>query len=145
MVRYVNVIPISQNLLIIADFDGKQFNRAPFRITIPLYKGTKIISTLRCYPLSYHEEQEDITNTLKTRGEKFRDFSIKEKGQQMFDYDGEIFYHSKLPKDIFGDAEWAGPLLVAGLVGVMMGKSGSGSGGLGGDEKNSSDDVSRLF
>jgi hypothetical protein len=97
------------------DFDGDHFNRYPFTFHIQHYEGTKAITTLRCYPLDHHEKREEIVATLKSRGQNFRRICIKEKGQQMFDYDGDMFFSSERPEDLFGD-EYASSVVLAAVL-----------------------------
>jgi hypothetical protein len=108
-----------------AGFDGENFNRHPVRFIIKSFEGTKIINSLRCYPLDYHERKEDITTSLLARGKRFRSLCIKDPGQQMTDYDGNMYYCSELPEDIFGD-EHASSVLMGSIMGIFRGSEFAG-------------------
>lgn len=76
-----------------ADFDGKEFNRYPFRFDIPSFEGTKRINSLKCFPLRYHEQENDVRQRLQLRGKQFRHFCSMKKGHQMFQYDGDALFN----------------------------------------------------
>ena len=73
------------------------------------------MKNLRCYPLEYHAKQEQIEEDLLDRGMKFREYCIKPKGHQMFDYDGDVSFISKKPEDLFGE-EYAQHVIMASVI-----------------------------
>ncbi|KAK3991238.1 mitochondrial sorting [Cladorrhinum sp. PSN332] len=53
------------------DYSGKEFGRFQEAINIPEFIGTKAITGLKIYPLSFHEEKEKLMASLVQRGEIF--------------------------------------------------------------------------
>ncbi|KJZ79451.1 hypothetical protein HIM_00920 [Hirsutella minnesotensis 3608] len=53
------------------EFDGKKFGYGTVAEEIPEFQGARKITTLPCYPLKYHKEQDQIRQTLISRGKKF--------------------------------------------------------------------------
>lgn len=102
-----------------SDFDGVIFTRYPFEFHIQEFDKTKVVNTLRCYPLSHHEKAYEIKEQLKARGQKFREYYIKPRGQQMFDYDGKVYYNSYRPEDLWGE-EYAGPAVMGAVISSGM-------------------------
>ncbi len=84
------------------DFDGDKFNRVRATLLIPAYTGKKAINSLPCYPLEAHENYHALSTTLIKRGSTFRELCTKSKGNQMFNYKGEItFTHSHEEEQTF--------------------------------------------
>jgi Domain of unknown function (DUF7025) len=109
----------------IADFDGKEFSRYPFEFTIPRYDGSKKINSLRCYPLKHHEQEANIRPLLRERGGVFRKLCLKEKGEQMFEYDGEASFNRTVEEVV--EAEYGGgtgPLGLGFIMAAEMQKQG---------------------
>lgn len=80
------------------DWDGtsKTFNRACVDIRIDLFKGQRRITTLPCYPLKYYEDGdsdklEELKLKLVKRGMVFHDLCTRQRGNQLFEYDGSAF------------------------------------------------------
>ncbi|KAK4170545.1 mitochondrial sorting [Cladorrhinum sp. PSN259] len=53
------------------DYGGKEFGRFQEAINIPEFIGTKKITGLKVYPLSFHEDKEALVASLIKRGEIF--------------------------------------------------------------------------
>jgi len=87
------------------DYNGSTFDRIPVVFTFEEFKGTNSISSLHCYPLKFYRESDDgvgVTNdassgpstieTLKEalikRGKRYRELCLKNRGNQIFEYDG---------------------------------------------------------
>ena len=81
------------------DWNGTTFTRVPVEFTFEDFKGTKAISSLHCYPLRYHREDteddrdgadrsQNIRQALIKRGKRYRELCLKERGKQIFEYDG---------------------------------------------------------
>ena len=87
------------------DYNGRTFKRVPVKFIFEEFKGTTSISSLRCYPLKFYREStandevpkdqdsgqstiEALKKDLVERGKMYRALCIKDRGQQLFDYDG---------------------------------------------------------
>jgi len=82
------------------DWNGTVFNRVPIQFTFEDFKGTRSISSLHCYPLSSHLESpgdnssrgddrgHDMKAALINRGTRYRELCLKNRGKQIFEYDG---------------------------------------------------------
>jgi hypothetical protein len=57
------------------DWDGMKFGRYPERIAIPEFLGTRRITTLDVFPISFCETQEEIKEALIERGKKFEELA----------------------------------------------------------------------
>ncbi|RYP73617.1 hypothetical protein DL771_003505 [Monosporascus sp. 5C6A] len=80
------------------DWNGRTFSRVPIKFRFEEFQGSRAIETLEVYPLRYHNSAskvpiDQLTAMLRRRGERFRDLCTREKGQQMFDYEGEAITH----------------------------------------------------
>jgi hypothetical protein len=70
--------------------------KTPINLRIEKYTGAKAINTLKFYPIKYHVDKngksavEELRNTLKKRGEKFRRFCTAPKGSQLFYCDAPV-------------------------------------------------------
>ncbi|KAI9769842.1 MAG: hypothetical protein M1840_003836 [Geoglossum simile] len=53
------------------DYDGKVFGEVEIPLGIPQFRGVKKINTLNVFPLKYHEQVEELKDTLVARGQKF--------------------------------------------------------------------------
>ena len=85
------------------DWNGTNFYRAPVEFFFEDFKGTKSITSLPCYPLKFHRDSSDDPNSagginfgeamkqrLIKRGERYRELCLKQKGRQIFDYEGDL-------------------------------------------------------
>lgn len=80
------------------DWNGRTFNRVPVKFRFDEFQGSRAIESLDAYPLRFRSDTSKVSNDqlevlLRRRGERFRDLCIREKGKQMFDYDGEAIAH----------------------------------------------------
>lgn len=69
------------------DFDGTQFGMNKDTLYINGFPGTKKISKFEAYPLSFHENAEELKKSLVERGRKFEAY----KGYHFVGYDGIAF------------------------------------------------------
>lgn len=53
------------------EFDGKRFGHGTVSEEIPDFQGTRKITSLPFYPLSYHKDETGVRRTLIERGKKF--------------------------------------------------------------------------
>jgi hypothetical protein len=53
------------------EYDGKSFGMGTLSVQVPSFQGVRRISTLDCYPLSYHKDAETLKTQLIERGKKF--------------------------------------------------------------------------
>lgn len=53
------------------EWDGKAFGRCRDQTSVPCFTGTRRITSLRAFPLEFHEDREELENQLITRGRKF--------------------------------------------------------------------------
>ena len=82
------------------DWNGTTFSRVPVDFTFEEFKGTKSISSLHCYPLEYYRKDKsddgdgvnsrnrNIREVLVERGKRYRELCLKDRGKQIFEYDG---------------------------------------------------------
>lgn len=66
------------------DYSGKEFGRYTERINIPDFIGTKKITGLNAFPLSFHEDKAAVTEMLVRRGQIFEELA----GHHYKAYDG---------------------------------------------------------
>ncbi|CAN8104023.1 unnamed protein product [Discula destructiva] len=66
------------------DYSGKEFGRHTERIKIPEFVGTKKITVLNAYPLTFHENQDAVVALLTKRGQIFEQLA----GNHYKAYDG---------------------------------------------------------
>ena len=83
------------------DWNGSTFQRVPVHFSFSKFTGTRAISTLHCHPLRFHEmggssgyAESDgsivaLEKMLLERGKRFKELCVKQKGSQMFDYQGD--------------------------------------------------------
>jgi len=88
------------------DWTGTEFTRVPFEIKISHWgSNRKSIAELPFYPLKYYTspDEQDISSDdaiarlkerLVARGEKFVKLCNPGKGQQMFTYSGDAYFHT---------------------------------------------------
>lgn len=83
------------------DWNGFEFNRVPLELRIAAWgEHRKSINELPFYPLQYYklsdmtpeESRQQLETKLIARGKKYHQFCIAEKGRQMFNYDGNVFF-----------------------------------------------------
>ena len=53
------------------EYDGKKFGFGDHAVQIPHFKGPRKITSLMCYPLSYHKDPEGLEKQLIEQGRKF--------------------------------------------------------------------------
>ncbi|KAK4205044.1 hypothetical protein QBC40DRAFT_65492 [Triangularia verruculosa] len=53
------------------EYDGKQFGYGSVAEEIPEFRGARRITSLNCYPLSYHKNEAKVRKELVDRGKKF--------------------------------------------------------------------------
>ncbi|MCJ1437027.1 hypothetical protein MMC27_006412 [Xylographa pallens] len=76
------------------DLDGTEFNRIPVEFSFEDFKGNRSITSLHCYPLKYHKEDDEekseqsFQEKLITRGRRYCELCLKRPGSQIFEYDG---------------------------------------------------------
>ncbi|KAG5979902.1 hypothetical protein E4U55_004646 [Claviceps digitariae] len=73
------------------EFDGKRFGLGSVSEEIPEFQGTRKITSLPFYPLSYHKEEFKVRQTLIERGKKFVSLS----GSYLKEYFGLAYMHRK--------------------------------------------------
>ncbi|KAI9771917.1 MAG: hypothetical protein M1839_002700 [Geoglossum umbratile] len=73
------------------EWNGRTFDRVPFDIKIEKYTNTRAVNSLPVYPLEYYSERGGETalrGSLIERGKRFRELCTRQKGAQLFYYDG---------------------------------------------------------
>ena len=53
------------------EYDGKTWGMGTMEVEVPSFKGARKITSLACYPLKYHAEEDKIRKQLIERGKKF--------------------------------------------------------------------------
>jgi hypothetical protein len=72
--------------------------------------------------MEFHENPAEMRRILKERGAKFREYYIRKKGQQMFNYDGEVLCEEKVLRNLgFGDASFERFFLSLAMIGAAVG------------------------
>ncbi|KAI0197648.1 hypothetical protein F4808DRAFT_438237 [Astrocystis sublimbata] len=84
------------------DWDGFEYNRVPYQLTIDGWGGdSRSVTSLSFYPLKYYKEdglteeesQEKLTKRLVERGRNYAKFAVTAKGEQMFNYkEGDAYF-----------------------------------------------------
>ena len=75
------------------DLDGTEFNLIPVEFSFEDFKGSKSITSLHCYPLRYHKEDEEekseqsFQEKLIARGKRYYELCLKRPGSQIFEHD----------------------------------------------------------
>ncbi|OTB03848.1 hypothetical protein M426DRAFT_73749 [Hypoxylon sp. CI-4A] len=72
------------------EYDGKQFGYGSMSEEIPEFRGARKITSLGCYPLSYHKNEAQLRKDLIDRGKKF----VSLGGVQYKSHQG-MAYHKK--------------------------------------------------
>ncbi|OAA46148.1 ATPase, AAA-type, core [Metarhizium rileyi] len=72
------------------EFDGKKFGHGTLSEEIPEFQGTRKITSLPFYPLSYHKDEDEVRRMLIVRGKTF----VALHGQHYKAYSG-IAYHKR--------------------------------------------------
>jgi hypothetical protein len=73
------------------DWNGKTFDRAPYDFEIESYPDTVVVNSLRVYPLEYYSDKKGLNalrEVLIKRGQSFHRLCTRQKGAQLFYYDG---------------------------------------------------------
>lgn len=53
------------------EYDGKTWGMGTMEVEVPSFKGARRITSLACYPLKYHKDEEMMRKQLIERGKKF--------------------------------------------------------------------------
>lgn len=53
------------------EYDGKTWGMGSMECEVPAFKGARKITSLNCFPLKYHKNEEKLREELITRGKKF--------------------------------------------------------------------------
>jgi hypothetical protein len=79
--------------------------------------------------MEFHENPAEIKRILKERGMKFREYYTRKKGQQMFNYDGEVLCEDTAGRNLgFGDTSFERFFMSLIMIGTKMGnKDGDGN------------------
>lgn len=73
------------------EYDGKTWGMGIVDCEVPAFKGARKITSLACYPLRYHKNEEQLRKTLIERGKKF----VSLQGVQYKSHEGLAFYKKK--------------------------------------------------
>ncbi|KAF4966575.1 hypothetical protein FSARC_5817 [Fusarium sarcochroum] len=73
------------------EFDGKRFGHGNLSVEMEEFQGAKKITSLACYPLQYHQNEEKLRSDLIERGKKFVSLS----GVHYKSYQGIAFMKRK--------------------------------------------------
>lgn len=73
------------------EYDGKSFGMGTMACDVEAFKGPRKITSLGCYPLKYHKNQEEVKAKLIERGKKF----VALKGMNYRFHKGMAFYKKK--------------------------------------------------
>ena len=73
------------------EYDGKVFGLGKLHVEVPSFKGIRKVASLNCYPLEYHQNEEEIRKQLITRGEAF----VSLKGTNYRQYSGMAYVKTK--------------------------------------------------
>ena len=85
------------------DWDGTRFQRLTYTFDVETFTGPKRISSLRCFPLQYHQNEEgeddsvSVRESLIKRGKEFVNLCAREDRRHGFqcDYDGLVISTSR--------------------------------------------------
>ena len=82
------------------DWNGKYFTRIPVVFQFEDFTGAKLINTLHCHPFRYHfpgdgtgENSKILREKLIKRGKLFKNYCVRQTGQQMFRYENDAISH----------------------------------------------------
>ncbi|KAJ4257572.1 hypothetical protein NW762_008697 [Fusarium torreyae] len=73
------------------EFDGKRFGHGNLSVEIEEFQGARKITSLACYPLQYHQNEDKLRSDLIERGKKFVSLS----GVHYKSYQGIAFMRRK--------------------------------------------------
>ncbi|KAM0326670.1 hypothetical protein ACHAQA_006540 [Verticillium albo-atrum] len=73
------------------EYDGKQFGYGGFGEEIADFRGARKITSLSCYPLSYHKNEQQVRKDLIERGKKF----VQLGGVHYKGHEGMAYYKKK--------------------------------------------------
>lgn len=73
------------------DYNGRKFIYTSTDVSVQEFHGVRRISSLPCYPLKYHTDEEGIRKTLIERGDKFLSLC----GVHYKSYSGMAYYRKK--------------------------------------------------
>lgn len=73
-------------------FDGRTFSRRLFAVNFKRYDGLRKVTSLRCYPLKFHESrgEKSMRDFLRERGLRYWQLCTRENSHMMFNYDGDV-------------------------------------------------------
>ncbi|KAL8752096.1 MAG: hypothetical protein Q9184_005849 [Pyrenodesmia sp. 2 TL-2023] len=75
----------------IYDWNGVAFKRSTLVLTIPHFEGSKPITGLPFYPLSFHRDSETLRTQLIERGKEYRRLCSAKSGSSCYNYTGEVW------------------------------------------------------
>ncbi|KFY19943.1 hypothetical protein V491_04104 [Pseudogymnoascus sp. VKM F-3775] len=73
------------------EYDGKAWGMGTMDCDVPAFKGARKITSLACYPLRYHKEEEKVRKELIERGKKF----VSLQGVHYKSHEGLAYYKKK--------------------------------------------------
>ena len=73
------------------EYDGKSFGMGSMAAEVEFFKGARKITSLDCYPLSYHRESDTVRTKLLERGKRF----VALRGMNYRFHKGMAFYKKK--------------------------------------------------
>ncbi|CRK28687.1 hypothetical protein BN1708_015327 [Verticillium longisporum] len=73
------------------EYDGKQFGYGSFAEEVSDFRGARKITSLNCYPLKYHKNEQKVREHLISRGKKF----VQLGGVQYKCHEGMAYYKKK--------------------------------------------------
>ncbi|KFY44499.1 hypothetical protein V494_01456 [Pseudogymnoascus sp. VKM F-4513 (FW-928)] len=73
------------------EYDGKVWGMGTMDSEVPAFKGARKITSLACYPLKYHKEEEKVRKELIERGKKF----VSLRGVHYKSHEGLAYYKKK--------------------------------------------------
>ncbi|KAM0276484.1 hypothetical protein ACHAQH_006711 [Verticillium albo-atrum] len=73
------------------EYDGKQFGYGGFAEEVADFRGARKITSLNCYPLKYHKNEQKVRESLIVRGKKF----VQLGGVQYKCHEGMAYYKKK--------------------------------------------------
>lgn len=78
------------------DWDGADFNRASYRLSIPAFQGSMPVRNLPCLPISFYQSEieengEKLNADLLARGRKFVELCTSKAVHH--EYQGRVLYH----------------------------------------------------
>lgn len=73
-------------------FDGRTFSRRLFAVNFKRYDGLRKVTSLRCYPLKFHESRggKSMRDILRELGLRYWQLCTRENSHMMFNYDGDV-------------------------------------------------------